>query len=352
MILGLSTLRLLGIALGGLGLILLLWRRRQAELLGRLEVAGWMASILVLAIGIVPGLADALPGLTGFTGPLARITSVLAFAVLGMGAWVLFLQLQLGETRLRFLTLLKRMAVDSGVESWQGPRPGIVLIMPALNEAENLAEVLPGAPKDYGGQSILVVLVDDGSEDETAAVARRHGALVLKTPINVGGGHALQVGFLAAKRLGATIVVTMDADGQHRFADLPQLLDPILKDQADMVIGSRHLGESVGHEAVRALGLRLFNLLISFLTGRTITDCSSGYRAFRLAPLLKLPLVQDRHHTAETILLAARAGLRLIEAPITILPRYSGESKKGTNWRYGLRFARTVLVSWWRGTGM
>ncbi|HNH48341.1 MAG TPA: hypothetical protein PKY30_14970, partial [Myxococcota bacterium] len=64
MILGLSTLRLLGIALGGLGLILLLWRRRQAELLGRLEVAGWMASILVLAIGIVPGLADALPGLT------------------------------------------------------------------------------------------------------------------------------------------------------------------------------------------------------------------------------------------------------------------------------------------------
>ncbi|HNC97797.1 MAG TPA: hypothetical protein PKW90_16835, partial [Myxococcota bacterium] len=89
MILGLSTLRLLGIALGGLGLILLLWRRRQAELLGRLEVAGWMASILVLAIGIVPGLADALPGLTGFTGPLARITPVLAFAVLGMGAWVL-----------------------------------------------------------------------------------------------------------------------------------------------------------------------------------------------------------------------------------------------------------------------
>lgn len=343
-----SILRIVGI-LGGLAALGLLWsRRRQGDLLGRLELAAWPLSLGLVAVAVFPDLADLLPLLTGFQGELARIVSLLVFAVLGLGAWVLFLQGQLGESRQRLHHLLRNLAVDQGLGTAPPPHADVILIMPALNEAENLIKVLPEAPLEVLGLSVRVVVVDDGSEDETVAVATAAGALAVRTPINVGGGHALQVGFAVAKRLKAQFVVTMDADGQHRFEDLPTLIEPLLKDRADLVIGSRNLGRSVGHEAVRALGIQVFNVILSFLTGRPITDCSSGYRAFRLKPLLKLNLIQDRHHTAETIIQASRAGLRIEEVPITILPRLHGESKKGTNWRYGVRFARTVLASWWR----
>ena len=170
----------------------------------------------------------------------------------------------------------------------------------------------------------------------------------MRCPINLGGGQALQVGFAAARRLGARVVVTMDADGQHRFEDLPAVVGPVLEGRAQVVVGSRHLGESVGHQRVRAIGLWVFNLVLSLLTGRRITDCSSGFRAFDAASLAGLRLVQDRHHTAELLIEAARARLRILEVPITIVPRLHGETRKGTNWRYGMRFARTVMTSWLR----
>ena len=353
-----SPLRVAGIVCALVALVFLISRRRQGVLLGRVESLGWPVAAALLAVAVWPGAADVLTRLTGFEGQLARITSLLAFAVLGLTGWLLFVQAQLGETRLRLLGLLRNMAVQEGLEAEADRgaeagevvrRPEVVLIMPALNEAENLEKVLPEAPRDCLGMPVRIVVVDDGSEDDTVGVAARHGALPVKTPINVGGGHALQVGFAVARRLGARFVVTMDADGQHRFEDLPTLLAPLKEDRADFTIGSRNLGRSVGHEAVRALGIQVFNAILSFLTGRPITDCSSGYRAFRLDRLSRLRLIQDRHHTAETIIEASRAGLRIEEVPITILPRIHGESRKGTNWRYGVRFARTVLSSWWRG---
>jgi len=140
----------------------------------------------------------------------------------------------------------------------------------------------------------------------------------------------------------------MDADGQHRFADLPVVMAPLLAGAADVVVGSRRLGESVGHEATRSIGLALFNAVLSFVVGRRVTDCSSGFRGFDLKAFERLRLVQRRHHTAELLIEAARRGLRVVEVPITILPRVHGESKKGTNLLYGARFATTILTSWWR----
>jgi hypothetical protein len=340
----LSALRLLGVIVGVLLLLALAWRRRAGALLGRTEFLLWPGAVVLVTVALRPGVADGLVAFTGLTGDLSRIVSVLAVAVLGLGVLVVRLAGEGAETRHRLLALLREVparAVPTGEQA------EILCIMPALNEAENLPVVLAQMPRELEGHRVRCLVVDDGSTDGTPEVAEANGALVARSLMNVGGGHALQIGFAAAVRLGARWVVTLDADGQHQPAELALLMAPLLHDQADVVVGSRHLGQSVGHERTRALGLRLFNALLSFLLGRRITDCSSGYRAFDLARLRTLRLVQDRHHTAELLIEAARKGLRIQEVGIVISPRLSGESKKGTNWRYGVRFARTVAQAWW-----
>lgn len=340
-----STLRLVGLLFAVLAVLALLLGRRSGRLLRRREVLAFAVALLIGTLAIEPSLANGLVRLTGLTGDLSRIVSLLlvAVGVLGVLNWTQADALQ--STHLRLLAWM-RASTASAVPEGQGA--SILVIMPALNEADNLPSVLARAPREIAGHAVQLLVVDDGSSDGTAQIARDHGALSVRSLINAGGGHALQVGFEVARRTHARWAVTMDADGQHRFEDLPTMMAPLLEGKAEVVIGSRNLGESIGHERFRAVGLKIFNWILSVLTGRRITDCSSGYRAFDLAALSRLQLVQDRHHTAELIIEAVRKGLRVVEVPIVIQPRLFGESKKGTNWLYGFRFARTVLASWWR----
>lgn len=344
-----SWLRIAGAALALLGAALLLARRRG--LLGRGEALGLLALLALLAFSLVPGLADIFPRLTGFTGELARITSLLAFAVLALIAAVLVLAGRVGDLRRE----LDEQLCDALVERAWPDRPAamtgpcqLVLVMPALDEAESLRAHLPGRPRELLARAAHLVVVDDGSRDDTAAVAAEHGAWAIRSPRNRGGGFALKVGFAAARRLGAAVVVTLDADGQHRYEDLPAVLAPLLAGEADLVIGSRRLGASVGAPAIRSLGVRVFSALLSFLAGQRITDCASGLRGVRLARLGELRLVQARHHTAELILEAARRRLVITEVGVTIVPRLAGETRKGGTLGYALRFAATILTTWWR----
>lgn len=342
-----SLFRLVGVS-GGLLALLYLFRRRSERLLTRGELVLALGLVGVVLGGLFPGLYSILTDLTGFRGELGRITSVLAFATVFLLGMVVQLQARVEELNRRFYELLKRSAVQGALAGVEQTSTPLLLVMPALNEADNLKLLLPAAPREVLGLPTRVLVVDDGSSDGTAEVARSLGALVVQNPINVGGGHALKVGFLAAQQLGSRFIVTLDADGQHRFEDLAVVVAPLLEERADLVIGSRQLGQSVGHETFRAVGLQLFNRVLTFLVGQPVTDCSSGMRGLRVSVLPKLKLVQLRHHTAEMIIEASRRGLRRVEVPITILPRVLGESKKGTNWRYGVRFANTILSSWWR----
>lgn len=344
-----SWLRLAGLGLAALGLAVLLLRRRG--LLGRGEALALAVLLALLALAACPGLGDALPRLTGFTGELARITSLLAFAALALLAAVLALAGRLADLRAELDEHVCEGLVD---RTWpERPVPmrsevELALIMPAYDEAENLRALLPGRPAALGGVTAHLIVVDDGSRDRTAEVAAAAGAWAIRSPRNRGGGFALKVGFAAARRLGARWAITLDADGQHRFADLPAVLRPLQEGRADLVIGSRRLGASPGATPVRALGVRVFSRLLSFVVGRRISDCSSGLRAIDLTRLGALRLQQARHHTAELIIEATRRGLRLAEVPITIDPRRSGESKKGGALGYALRFAGTIVAAWWR----
>lgn len=345
----LSWLRLGGAVLALLGVALLLARRRG--LLGRGEALALLVLLALFALAVVPGLADIFPALTGFTGELARITSLLAVAVLALLVGVLALAGRVGELRRELdehtaLALVDR-AWSLRPEGMRAPVE-LVLVMPAYNEADNLRAILPRRPAEVHGHATRWIVVDDGSRDGTAEVAAEHGAWAIRSPHHRGGGFALKVGFAAARRLGARYVITLDADGQHRFEDLPTVLRPVLDGRADLVVGSRRLGAQVGAPRVRALGVRVFSAVLAFLIRQPITDGSSGLRAIHLARLGELHLRQVRHHTAELIIEAARRRLAIAEAPITIVPRRAGESKKGGAVVYALRFAATIVATWWR----
>jgi len=253
--------------------------------------------------------------------------------------------------RLQFDRLVRRLGYTQHREVLTGVKPIMVLI-PALNEAENLKGLLPEIPETIGGLEIGVLVVDDGSNDDTASVAASFDRVqVVKNPINRGGGAALRLGYDVLQKAGAKICITMDADGQHRPEEIEILLRPILKDRYDFVIGSRVLGTNQSSSQFRTIGVYVFGTLISLLVGKKISDPSSGFRAFRMDTIASVILHEDQYHTSELIIEAVKKGLRVGERPITILNRKHGKSKKGKDLMYGIHFARIVFKTWWRKAG-
>lgn len=226
--------------------------------------------------------------------------------------------------------------------------PPVVVVLPAFDEAENVGAVIGAMPAQVCGRSLAALVVDDGSDDPTADVAARAGALVVRAPVRRGGGAALRLGFDIALAHGAEIVVTMDADGQHLPGEIESLVRPVAEGRVDFAIGSRILGRHERDDRLRWVGIHVFNALIRLLTPVRVTDCSNGFRALRASELSRVLLRQDQFHTAELLIDAARKGIRLGDVPVTVRRRASGTSKKGRDLRYGLSFARTVLKTWWR----
>jgi hypothetical protein len=225
---------------------------------------------------------------------------------------------------------------------------GAMVIIPALNEAENLDVLLPRIPKEVCGVGLGVLVIDDGSTDGTRDVALRHGCLVARTAVNRGQGAASRVGYAFLARAKVSIGVTMDADNQHDPNEIAQLVEPIISGRLDLVIGSRILGGADRDSMVRSLGVVIFSKLISLVMDVQVTDCSSGFKAFRISKLAALDLREDQFQSSEVLIAAAKGGLRIGEVPIQIRRRGFGESRKGTNVVYAMLWLRTMAKSWWR----
>lgn len=199
-----------------------------------------------------------------------------------------------------------------------------LVIMPAFNESgiisRTLAELLPVAPR--------VLVVDDGSSDDTAARARAAGAEVLRLPTNLGYGGALQAGFrYAVRRTSFPRLVTFDADGQHDPAYLPALIAPLAAGAADYVVGSRYLAGGRERSA-RALGNRLFAAAASLATGAPISDATSGMIALSrgVAKVLLLDLFPQDYPDADVIVMLRRMGFRTAEVAVKMRPSPTGKS--------------------------
>jgi len=224
----------------------------------------------------------------------------------------------------------------------------IVVVIPAYNEEDNIGEVLAPLPEQLMGYEVHPLVVVDGGNDRTAEVVRRSDCHVALHVLNRGQGDALRTGFEIALDQGADIVVTMDADGQHRPEEIGKLVKPLVDGDADFVIGSRFLGEYEDRGGARHWGIVFFTWLINLLGGVSITDCTSGFRAILGRGLLGLELREERFSAPELVMEASRKGLRIQEVPVTILRRAVGKSKKPRGLGYPLGFMRAIIASWLR----
>lgn len=197
----------------------------------------------------------------------------------------------------------------------------VFIVIPAFNEAQRLDAVLA----DLGGSGHRVVVVDDGSRDRTAEVARHHGCYVLRHAFNRGQGAALQTGITFALREGAEVIVTFDADGQHQTSDLPSLIEPIVSGRSDVALGNRFLNGRSNVPPVRAVLLQLGRLFTWLTSGLRVGDCHNGYRAFSRRGAIRIGLKQDRMaHASEIYDQIRQAGLAYEEVPVTI--RYTADT--------------------------
>jgi glycosyltransferase involved in cell wall biosynthesis len=199
----------------------------------------------------------------------------------------------------------------------------LVVVIPAYNEERFIGSTVLKA-LEYTPQ---VLVVDDGSKDETAHLAESAGAVVVRHARNQGKGAALNSGLMAACRMGADCVVTLDADGQHLPEEIRQVIQPITKDEADLVIGSRYLSIQNQVPLIRVCGHQLFNMITKWGSGVQVSDSQSGYRAFSRGALEVICFTSQGFSVeSEMQFLANENGLRIAEVPVTI--RYPDQPKR------------------------
>ena len=203
----------------------------------------------------------------------------------------------------------------------------VVAIVPALDEEGAIGAVVDELR--VFDPAIDVVVVDDGSSDATAATAAAAGAAVVRLPFNLGIGAAVQTGFRYALEGDYDVAVRLDGDGQHDPAELPKLLEPLSRDEADVVTGSRFRDTDGGYRPplARRLGISWFARLVSLLSRQRVTDTTSGFQALnrRGIELFASDYPSDYPEVEATVLLLKHR-LRLLEVPVTMREREHGAS--------------------------
>ena len=346
-----SNLRIVGLLIGTLGLILTAriyrgprWKRLNFVLSGVLSVS-------MIAVCLSPDLLNTISGMLSLEQKeRGRILTILIFSNIALWFLLTHWKTKLDDFGHQFDLLIRnfghedsRQILEREIQDKQ-----IVVIMPAYNEGHNLSGLLQNLPDRIDHMKVGVLVVDDGSSDDTYRIAKESGALVVRNRVNRGQGAASRLGYDVLTKYDVPIGVTMDADGQHRPGDIEKIVRPVLEDKYDLVIGSRVLGNREGGTALRNLGVILFTKIINMLTGVRLTDCSSGFKAFDICSMKELVLREDQFQSAEVIIEAAKKGLRIGEVPITIAPRNHGQSKKGKDLRYGYNFALSIVKAWWK----
>jgi len=216
------------------------------------------------------------------------------------------------------------------------------VVVPALNEGKVIRRTITALREVFP----KVVVVDDGSKDATGKEAIDSGAVVIRHPLRLGQGAAIQTGIEFALAHGAAYVATFDADGQHNAQDLERMLRILRSEQCDIVLGSRFLGRAEGMSRARFMLIKAAAVFTNLTTGVRLTDAHNGLRVMTAATAGRLRIVQDRMaHASEIIAQIGRMKLDVREAPVTVT--YSEYSTaKGQKMSNSFRILLDLFVGW------
>ncbi len=339
--------RFIGLLVSLTILLYILYKRRQGSYRRLDLVIGLVIGISIGVLSVFPAATNILADIFGLRN---RLFATLVFTNIVMFGLFLYVLNKANRANRQIGDLVRALAKAEyrKIFSLEKKSKLIFIVMPAYNEEKAIKGVLEQIPRTLLGYQVHLIVVVDGADDNTEEIVRRKNYMVASHAMNRGQGDTLRTGFEIALKQGADIVVTMDADGQHRPQDLPKLLGPIIEGEADYVMGSRFLGVYEDSRSMRHLGILLFNLVINTLTRLRITDCTNGFRAISGSKLSRLQLREDRFNAPELIMEAHRHGLRIKEVPVTIKRRTESKSKKPPGLRYPLGFLRTIVQTWLR----
>jgi len=222
----------------------------------------------------------------------------------------------------------------------------LIIYIPAYNEEENIGKVISNLPKNIDQiDEISILVVDDGSLDDTSEIAKNRGAEIVSHNKNRGVGIAFQSAVMYALNKKADILVSIDADGQFSGSQIPNMVKLILLDQADMVTGNRFVsGMPKTMPWIKYWGNKQMSRLISLLAQQKFMDVSCGFRAYNKEALLNLNLIGAFTYTQETILDMAYKGLRVVEIPVNIKYFQNRKSRVAGNiLNYAYRTTKILL---------
>nr|WP_216667685.1 glycosyltransferase family 2 protein [Saccharibacillus deserti] len=226
-----------------------------------------------------------------------------------------------------------------------------MLIIPAFNEGESIGPLLIALRE----QGLSALVVNDGSTDDTAEVCAAAGADIVSLPCNLGIGGAVQTGYKYACTHGYDIAIQFDGDGQHRAEFIPALIAPLLSGEADVAIGSRYI-EKEGFQStfLRRAGIRYFSRLIHMISGQTVTDPTSGFRAVnrKIMAMFAAQYPTD-YPEPESIVHVLRLGGRIVEVPVLMSERAGGRSsiRSLRSVYYMIKVSMAILIDALRRSG-
>ena len=197
------------------------------------------------------------------------------------------------------------------------------ILIPAYNEEDTIGQVIEEIPKSIASiDNIEIIVVDDGSSDKTAKIAREKGASVFSFSNNGGLAKAISFGFLKGIENKTDILVILDADNQYDSSEIPLLVEPIIKKKADVVIGDRQVNTLDHMPIQKRIGNQLVSKALSRLIGEKITDAQTGLRAFNNEALARLHIFSGYTYTQETLMQAKFKGLKILEIPVSFRKRH------------------------------
>ncbi len=229
-------------------------------------------------------------------------------------------------------------------QSW-GDKTRLVVMIPAYNEEKTIGDVIREIPREVEGfNDVKILVINDGSSDNTAEVARKAGAdYIVSHKKNLGLGNAFKTGLENALRLGADVIVNIDADNQFDPKEIPKLTKPILEEEADIVTGSRFISEEAKNQipTIKKLGNKIFSGIISTIIGERLSDTQCGFRAYSRNSAMKATIFSKFTYTQEVLLDLINKGMIVKEVPISV--RYF-KDRKSRIVKHPVRYGINALI--------